>query len=254
MLVFAGACAADEPGVDLTSCEAPELYRIDRVELPRNHDEARRLGLDLDRDDNAVVDNQLGLVISTLDTQFGPFDLGAVASGRLAAEVPWSLALRTCGDRVVVSLGRAEALDEVQLVGDAGPGALAARGTGGELPLSLMFDPDAAVADPGWLSGVAMAIELERSADGARLSARLGVALDDTAVFDTVVPPVARFLDAHRVEQASAVEHLDRDDDGRVTEQEVRASTVLRSLLAPDLRLDAAPALSFGVGLSGVRL
>ncbi|HWU90817.1 MAG TPA: hypothetical protein VN253_26305, partial [Kofleriaceae bacterium] len=125
---------------------------------------------------------------------------------------------------------------------------------GGELPLSLMFDPDAAVPDPGWLPGVAAAIELERSADGARITAKLGVALDAAAVFDVVVPPLARFFDAHWDEQLYVVEHLDSDHDGRISEPEVRASTVLRSLLAPDLQLGGTSVLSLGVGLSGARV
>jgi hypothetical protein len=180
-------------------------------------------------------------------------DAGAAANDRLAGEVSWDLALRTCGDRAVISLGRAESLDEIQLVGGAGPGMLSAHGAGGELPLSLMFDPDTAVADPGWLPGVAAAIELERSADGARLSAKLGIALDNAAVFDALVPPVARFFEAHGVGEPVVMQHLDRDHDGRITEEELRASTIVQSLLAPDLRVDGAPAISLGLGLSGAR-
>jgi hypothetical protein len=189
-----------------------------------------------------------------LHGQLGPLDVAAVMSDRLAGEVEWRLAVRACGDRVAVSLGRAGRLDEVQLVGPAaGAGTLEARGAGGELPLSLMFDPAAAVAEPGWLPGALAAIALDRSADGARFSAKLGIALDDAAAFEAVVPPLARFFDEHLEEGSYLATHFDRDGDGRITEQELRGSALFRSLFAPDLHVDGAPALSLGFGLSGVR-
>jgi hypothetical protein len=251
-LALAG-CATEEPELDLAACGAPEVYRIDRIELPRDNASARALGLDLDREAPAAVDNQLGMVSSMLHGQLGPIDMAAVMSERLAGEVEWKLAVRPCGDRVAVSLGRADRLDEVQLVGSAGTGTVAARGAGGELPLSLMFDPDAAIADPGWLPGALAAIELDRSADGARLTAKLGLALDDAAALEASVPPLARFFDAHLPAGSYLATHFDRDRDGRITEQELRDSTLFRSLFMPDLLLDGAPAVSLGVGLSGER-
>ncbi len=256
-----GGCAGDEPDLDLAACDAPEVYRIERAVLPRDNSEALALGLDLDREDAASSDNQLGLVLSTLDAQFQPLDVAAVMNDRLAGEVDWKLATRACGDRFAVSLGRGDRLDEwlddVQLVGPAASGTdsrtIAARGAGGELPLSLMFDPAGAVADPGWLPGVLGAIEFGRSADGARLTGKLGVALDDVAAFEAIVPPLARFFDAHLEDGSLLITHFDQDRDGRITEAELRASPLFHSLLAPDLRIDGAPALSLGVGLSAVR-
>lgn len=248
-------CATDEPAadLDLAACDAPEVYRIDRVRLPRTNPEARAVGLDVDRDGAASIDNQLGLVIAMLHTQLGPLDMAAVTSDRLASEVEWTLATRACGDRVAVSLGRADRQDDVQLVGDAGPGTLAARGAGLELPLSLMFDPAAAVDDPGWLPGALAAIEIDRSADGTRLQARLGVALDDAAAFEAVVPPLARYLDAHLEPSSYFATYFDRDEDGRITEQELREGSILRSMFAPDLRAGDAPAISLGIGLGAQR-
>jgi hypothetical protein len=252
-----GGCAADEPALELAACDAPEVYRIDRVELPRTNPEALALGLDVDLghpDNVASIDNQLGLVIAMLHTQLGPLDMAAVTSDRLAGEVEWTLATRACGDRVAVSLGRADRLGGLQLVGAAGPGTLEARGAGGELPLSLMFDPAAAIADPGWLPAALAAIELDRSADGARLTARLGVALDDTAAFEAVVPPLARYLDAHLEPGSYFATYFDRDQDGRITEQELREGSILRAMFAPDLRAGDAPAISLGIGLGAVRV
>lgn len=251
LLLTAGACA-DEQEIDLATCGEPEVYRIDRVELPRSSAQVRELGLDLDRDDRAVPDNQLGMLIGVLDAALH-FNAGEATSDRLAGEVAWDLAVRACGDREVVSLGRPESLDEVQLVGAGGAGVLSARGAGGEVPLSLLFDPEAVVADPGWLPGMAAAIELVREADGTGISARFGIALDADAVFEAFVPPVARFLETHEIEDPVVMQHLDRNRDGSITAEELRASTVVRSLLAPDLRIDGAPALSFGLGLSGAR-
>jgi hypothetical protein len=246
-------CAADgdgEAALDLAVCAAPDIYRIDRVELPRDNDGARSLGLDLDGD--GASDNVLGQVAGTLDDQLGPLDMAAVMSDRLAGEVEWKLAVRSCGDRVAVSLGRGDRLDEVQLVGPAA-GTGPARGAGGELPLSLMFDPGAQVADPGWVAGATGAIELDRAADGARFSARLGLAFDGEAAFEAIVPPLARFLDAHLAGGSYLIAYLDRNGDGRITEQELRDSPGVRALFAPDLRVDGAPQISLGVGLSGVR-
>src|SRR5262245_60357057 len=136
LVLALGACGVEAPeDIDVAACAAPEVYRIDRVELPRSHGQARALGLDLDRDGNAAADNQLGIVMSTLDGEFQPVDVVAMTNGRLATEVEWRLSLRACGARTVVSFGRADGLAAVQLVGDAGAGAVSARGEAGELPL-----------------------------------------------------------------------------------------------------------------------
>lgn len=68
------------------------------------------------------------------------------------------------------------------------------------------------------------------------------------------MPPLARFLDAHLARGSYLIAYLDRDRDGRITEQELRDSPGFRALFAPDLRVDGASLISLGVGLSGVRV
>lgn len=250
LAITASGCIGEEP-IDLAACDAPEIYRVDRVELPRRNEAAFALGFDLNGD--GVADNQLGAVLATASGSLRPFDVTPVTSDRLAAEVAWKLAVRSCGDRTAVSFGRADRLDEVQLVGASGAVPLSARGDGGELPLSLMFDAAAAVADPGWLPAATGAIALERSADGARISGKLGVALDGEAVLDVVLPAVVRYFEAYPTQASFNVEGLDLDRDGRITEQELRSTTLIQSLFAPDLALGDLAALSFGLGFSGAR-
>lgn len=62
ILIFAG-CASDEPPVvNGTHYQ----YVVSELRIPTNNNEARAYGLDLD--DNAIVDNQLGMVFGTLAT------------------------------------------------------------------------------------------------------------------------------------------------------------------------------------------
>lgn len=251
LAITASGCTAEGP-IDLAACDAPEIYRIDRVELPHRNEAAVALGFDLNED--KVADNQLGFVLGAAAGLLRPFEVTAVTSERLAGEVAWKLAVRSCGeDRTAVSFGRADRIEEVQLVGPSSAVPLAARGGGGELPLSLMFDAAAAVADPGWLPGGVDAIELERSADGARISGKLGIALDAAAVVGVVVPPLTRYFEAHPDQPTYVVERLDLDRDGRITEGELRSSPLIQSLFAPDLAAGDRAALSLGLGLSAVR-
>src|SRR5574338_440669 len=66
LLMLISGCVDTGASDDVTGpfTGTPRRYVIDRIELPTNNNEARGFGLDLNGD--RTVDNQLGMVISTL--------------------------------------------------------------------------------------------------------------------------------------------------------------------------------------------
>jgi hypothetical protein len=49
-------------------------------------------------------------------------------------------------------------------------------------------------------------------------------------------------------------DHFDKNNDGIITEQEVRDASIVKSLLAPDLRVGELDAISFGFRIHATRV
>lgn len=237
------ACASDEAPFDLEACDAPEAFRVTRVDLPINSIEARAGGLDLNGDD--VVDNQLGLVIGTVTGLWQP-PLEEHAQAHLAADVDWRVAVRRCpGDRQAIALHSA-GTEPVYVVTE--PGTPEARGEGGaDLPLGTLFDGLGTGTDPGWISADFARIELG-TRTSSELALRVGVGLDAAATTDIVAEAYAPYLDATLEDEYR--DEVDGNGDGVITATELGDSSIVQSLLYPDLELrDDRGGISFGLPL-----
>lgn len=249
-IAVTAGCAADEAPVDPATCGATELYRIDRVQLPANNAETRTLARDLNRD--GTPDNQLGMVTSTLQTQFG-IDFSATAAARLGQDVTWNLGLRRCpGGEVLVALTGDGSADELQTIGEEIDGVIIATGADTAVPLSTFFDPLGTYPEAGWLRGLRSHLELRVSADGSRADAIVAMGLESDAVLDAAARPMTPFLDGYD-QPSPSLEHFDPDGDGVITLEEVKAASFTRAVLAGDLRIDGTLATSIGFGISATR-
>jgi hypothetical protein len=248
-------CAADEPEPPV--CDAPQMFRVTQIQLPARALEARQMGEDLNGD--RAVDNQLGMLVGSLETYFDTttFDLSGSANERLASDVMWTFALRTCSDgSYTLTSNIGSVPGTVELAGrlDPGRGTVHFTGTGGALPLSLLFDPGHAQLDPGWQTGLTTAAELSIADDGVRLDVlRFGMAVEGQSALGAIVAPMTPFLDARAATDNTIREEFDRNKDGHITLDEVTNASLTRSLLAPDLVVDGTRALSIGFALTARR-
>jgi hypothetical protein len=237
-------CATDDE-IDPSACDAPVLYRVNQVQWPANHEQARTIGFDLDG--NGVVDNQLGTLAVSLDNYFvEPFDLSGSATAQMVDRVAWDLAVQQCpSDRVLVTINGGE-----PIAGRSIDGVIDARGAGGEVPLAALADPTGSVADPGWRASKASALRLVASGD--QLVGDVGMAPAQDDVSSAVVAAMTAFVDGRVEEQPELLEVLDTNGDGTISYTEISESTLVKSLLAPDLvDLDAT---SMAVAIVATRL
>lgn len=243
MIAALPGCAEPTPDDELRDCEPAVLHRIAQVTVPRNNAEARAIGLDVNGD--ATVDNQVGMVSGTVAGLFGT-DWSA-PSARLASEVTWQLGVRRCaGARFALTVSPGDPGDAVHLIGEDQDGTLVAEGDDGALPVSLLLDPAGTYPEPGWVRGVRAAAQLAEQPGGG-WAGKLTLLLPAEVARAAAAPPLAAYLDAHRDELAAAIEEVDGDGDGRVTAAELEASSVMRSLFAPDF--PKLGAISFGVAI-----
>jgi hypothetical protein len=211
LVAFAG-CATDpaEP-----NCEARTL-RVDGITVPANNNQARTFGFDLNGD--KVIDNNAGMVTGTLHTQIPAFDLSAAATARLAADIVWELEVETCNDGTRIVDAR--------------------------MPISTVFDPNGTFPAPGFVEATRSAIELVQRADGT-WEGKLGMAFAAQALIEGTIAPLAPYFDEHQL----FMEYLDASPrDGRITVEEMRKASVVKTLLAPDL---GAQGTSFGIAFTG---
>lgn len=253
-----GACAfSDEetPPIELAACDDAEVFRVSRVELPRNNSEARDVAHDLNND--KTVDNQLGMVIGTLSGFFAnDFDFTAKANAHLADGVDWRLAVRRCpNDRFVVAMtegGRELGHLEDDLRFDP----ILARGQrGAEVPLAIMFDGLGAASDPGWTLAEHAIIELPDPVGRNEITATITSALDATIAANVIIDVMTPVLD--ELLTGGPRESYDENRDGRITREEVANESLTKSLLAGDLELTRDPyrlGISFGLRVHATRL
>jgi hypothetical protein len=224
----------------------PRRYVVDSIMVPLTNAEARELGADLTGD--RVIDNQLGQTIATM-SQYG--DITAygddmIASGALASTVliqandywddptvsvtyygsdgaPATLVGGTFDESVFVS--NRTATTEV-------PGAVLAR-----LPIFVDVDPSEVP-----LFGVQMTLV----PDGTGFIAKISGAIEaDDALrraYSALVDVIVAEPDRHR----TMLSILDANHDYEVDYSEVETNVLMKSLFAPELRVDGRAALGFG--------
>ena len=219
-LVAFAACASepDEP-----RCEA-RVLRIASVAVPHNNQSARDLGLDLNGDQ--TIDNQLGMVTATVQFQLG-MDPHAAINTRLASDLEWRIGVATCDD------------------------GTARLDPGTAMPIGAMFDPTGTF-DIGWIESTRLrAIEVAPLADGTTWTGRIGMGLAPAAVADAIVPPVVAYMNAHGL---FIDDFDDAPKDGQISVEEMRDSTLVMALLAPDLGDRGQHGLSFGIAFTATEL
>jgi hypothetical protein len=243
-------CVADD-GFDTRTCSPPTEYRIDSVRVPRNNAEAHSLGLDLNGD--KVVDNTLGLVAGTIVTLFpeGSLDLAARAEAHLATDTDWRLAISECpDDHRLVALTDGPATIDGQLLGTSASGQIRASGRAAAVPLTSLWDGDGS-AGPQWLSSTAGVIELPDPRGAETFTARLAVAIEGVAGAHAVVHAMTPFVDANLEDYR---DDIDTNHDGTISEAELEASSLVQSLLAPDLTFDGVDSVSYGFEIHATRV
>lgn len=223
-------------------------YVVDRLILPQNTTEARTFGTDLDGND--VVDNQLGSVISTL-LQQNPGEqhiADRIAGGELA------MAIEIQADSL--------AYDEKVGVWVIGPDGTAGRPIGGALVDGTFvpnFVRDTARTNTG--SGV-IALPVIADADAVPMDvAHMEISLvpDGAGGYDAQIHgavrdalPASRDAIAQQLRERPEQHRwmwllMDRDTDGTIEPSEW-SSSILASLLAPDLTIAGEDLLSIGIG------
>lgn len=240
------AACVEEDAIDPASCDAPRVYQIDRVELPRSSADAHEAAFDLDGD--GMVDNALGQVGTSLLTMFSdvPLDLTSQTELHLATDTDFRISVADCGPTArLVSIGRP---DEAALPGVAVDGRIRAAGPAGAVPLVAVFDGAGGAVS---LFASSEQTELAVTEDGDQLSGAVGFAIEARLAGRLVIHAMTAFIDRYL---ETGRDELDADHDGVVSESEVAANAFAQALLGSDLVVDHVDALSLGVTLHATRL
>jgi hypothetical protein len=235
------ACATDPDPITYTG--ESRRFVVDSIAVPMNNTEAREFGGDLNGD--RTVDNQLGMVISTLKGISGNVTTHGdemIAAGALLSSVELIADDFGSDDTVALRYFGADG-DGADLIGGAlADGRFVTERTGAAaVHLPVFVD-----ADPITIPIVHMRMTL--TADG-----RGGF---DAMVHGAVVPEVARKAAYDGVMQMFANRPGDHlvffrmldavPQDFTITQQEFDKNTLIQALLAPDLEIDGQPLLSIG--------
>ena len=252
---FLALCACSEP-------PPPELtprehFTITRELLPTNNTQAREYALDLNGD--KTVDNQLGMVLSTLqvgwDFEFqAPSDL---AFAQHAIVVPIEVSGTDDESLMGVAFGTSEALiipsDRVPPISDAG-----------------VIDVGVAFLGPMELELQHARVRInEHTAD--RLTGTIAGALTYGDVYEKLLLAWVGVVEAMVAKDCTALEspplcgcptkdngggywldHMDANHDCSITLDEAKNNEIVQSLLSPDLGKNNEYLLSFGIGFEAV--
>lgn len=291
-----GACGDDDggstpPDAAVTDAAPPDAplpadvwFVMDSVQVAESANEAARLALDLDGDQQP--DNALGGLLAAIASQAGlPIaadQVKAVEGGRALTLVGLEDLVVGEGGPVSVRIAPGSDLDGdaadnfsgsepfalAPLEGADGmmPGTLGAGGRlragPGSVPVLLAFAgvPPAVIS----LVGVGGGIDCEASASGLA-SGRLGAALTEEEVDQRLIPAMAAGIDEVMqrdcpdalCEDGSPGEQLaiffDDNEDGRLTEEELLSNSLIASTIGnPDLDLFDAGGV-YNPGVDGVK-
>ena len=264
-----GLCACDvapgaetEPPALAALAQAPcelwiRYYVIDELELPVDVEQAEQLGMDLDGDGD--VDNNAGLVIAQIASEYegARAQLSSSVEASLTGhKVNWILGLSRCTDnqthaRVHLYEGAdtnrdgvlelAIAIDSrVPAVGTlSNQGELDVRDGEGIVPVSALFDVLGVADTVEWspARGLALSAQL---AQVESLAGILAAGLEPEMAVQAAALPLAGFFSTLvGTGRSPLADQLDHDGDGRVSGNEVRTNIVVRLFAMPALALMA---------------
>lgn len=268
LCVFAVGCSAapaDEVP-DVTSGEYHH-YVTSGLRIPTSGELQREYGLNIDGDAAGRPDNQLGNVFVALTSNSdadlqGEID-GSIADGSLVVlhsvraddlakdgSVSWQVYLGEAAgapprwdgsDRFELAPG-----SSTPIIGHTQNGSYDGKPAGaGELTLAI----DVSSSAPPITLGLIKA-RVEATVDANGCTGRMGGAITKQQVDTVLIPSVVQMMNAAIARDpgcpsacmtgtsaALIVDVFDKDKDGTITEDEVRNSSIIQTLLAPDLDL-----------------
>ncbi len=248
LLMLIGGCVQTGADDDVTGpfTGTPRRYVIDRIELPTNNTEARQFGLDLNGD--KTVDNQLGMVISTLG-QYNDITTHAddqLASGAIASSVVL-VADDYWQDDTVSATYYGDDRDGSTPIGgtfDAGvfrANLAATTSLPGGTTLRLPIFVDAA---PTELPVRALQMRLTPLGDG--FDAVIGAIVDHDQALERTHAGLIQLIAAEPTEHRQMLEILDADKNFDLTLNEVKQNSLMQALFYPDLDGSRREGLSLG--------
>jgi hypothetical protein len=251
--VLASGCVQTGQHDDVTGpfTGTPRRYVIDAITLPANNAEARLYGLDLNGD--KTVDNQLGMVISTLgqynDITTHGHDMiasGVVASSLvIVADDYWQ------DDSVSVTYVGADGSSPMPIGGTIEDGVFisnraATASLAGRTALRLPIFVD---TDPSDIPVLALQMRLVPLGDG--FEAVIGAIIDEDEALGRTHEGLVELIAAEPTDHRLMLDILDADKDFDLTLTEVRENSLMQALFAPDIKgTRAGLSLGFGAHVS----
>lgn len=248
LLMLIGGCVDTGASDDVTGpfTGTPRRYVIDRIELPSTNSEAKSFGLDLSGD--RAIDNQLGMVISTLGqyndiTTHGDDQLasGAIASSIvIVANDYWQ------DDTVGVTYYGGDG-DESRPIGGTIEGGLfrsniaATTSVPGAATLRLPIFVD---AEPSDIPVRALQMRLTPLGDG--FDAVIGAIVDHEQALELAHTGLVELIAAEPTEHRQMLDILDADKNFDLTLAEVKNNNLMQALFYPDLTTGDRNGLSLG--------
>jgi hypothetical protein len=233
------ACATEPSTIDYTG--ETHRYVIDSIALPMNNSEARAFGVDLNRD--RAIDNQLGQVIATLEqlgdiTTHGP---DMIAGGSIASSVELVADDLEHDDTVAVSYIGADG-EHADVVG----GAMASGAFLGTVPgTAIVHLPVFVDADPIVVRLTHMRANLTPDGRGG-FDGIIAGAIDADEAMGAAFAGVDQMFKSRPSDHLVFFRMIDANRDFVATEAEFEKSSIIASLLAPDVTLDGIKMLSIG--------
>jgi hypothetical protein len=236
------------------TCAPPAVeYRLTSV------DPSVRAARTLDLDSNGTLDDALGAAYDTLAVIEPSFAMSPRFDARLAADVPWLVAVDRCGEDVRFTIARGFSLDGAppqvernlpRAVGAPDAGAIVARDGEAEVPLVALADP-LGTSGIGWIRAdgvVVSAVVTDDAIEGVFVAA-----LDVTDARAQLAPPLAAFLDALPPADPLRTAAV-AADAGSVTAAAVADSALFRELVTGDVTVRAPDGTPRGDGTQRVSI
>jgi hypothetical protein len=269
LLLLLAACGSSESSPTPPTSGTVHHYVTTDLRVPITAELQREYGLDIDNDSAHKPDNQLGSVFVALSSSSdadiqGRIDT-AIADGKLVlhhavladalasdGSVSWQVDVPDADGEPVIGKTKGNMFSATR----AGAGRLTVQIQVSETDAPLALD--------------LLSARVEAHVDDATVSGRLGGAVTQEDVDTKLIPSVVRMMNSAIARDpgcpsackagssaALVIEVFDKNMDGTITEDEIRTSSIIQTLLAPDLDLDGdgeRESISLGVGFEGVAL
>ena len=247
-LLLAG-CALQYGDDGTTPITGPtHRFVVDRIDLPKTNTDARQMGGDLNGD--RTVDNQLGMVISTLNSQGDVTSHGSdmIAAGAIASSVEIVADDLQNDKTVAVTYHGQDGDASVAVTGELRDGWFRSVRTTSSAPLgrALVKLPVYVDADPATLAIEFLEIDLQPDGAGGYDGYLHGAV-------DVAVAKHEAFVGARQMISSNPSEHVkfmllvdDRPHDWVLTEEEFNTNSLIVSFFSYDVTIRGKQLLSVG--------